>query len=82
MIVYPLEDILRIRDMRVDEAELNVKRLRNELDNAVADVSAQERALDEYRTWRIGEEEKRYETIKKNLCPGRSSRTSERRSPF
>ncbi len=69
MMGYPLEELLRIRKIRVDEAEAEVTRLRHALQAAKSQLTQKEERLQEYTVWRAREEERRYQQIKKNYSP-------------
>ena len=60
---YPLEDLLRVRLFREDNAASEMSRRRTELESARALVVQRSKELEEYVEWRIRREEELYEEI-------------------
>lgn len=60
---YPLQELLRIRELRERNAEVEVKRCKKRLEDAVAALKKRQAELADYTTWRIGEEERLFMEI-------------------
>jgi flagellar biosynthesis chaperone FliJ len=69
---YPLEDLLKIRNIKVDEARTALLGLTNEVASAQKRVEALEKEVAEYHAYRLEEEEQVFNDIKKKryLFPG------------
>lgn len=65
---YPLKDILRIRVLREEKAAENLSRAKLELEKAIKKVKQKQKELENYRVWRVKEEERMFNNIiKKKL---------------
>jgi type III secretion protein O len=64
---YPLSGILFIRDFRLEAASRTLRAAKAALRAAQAEQARREEALSAYRLWRIGEVERRYQSIM-NQC--------------
>lgn len=68
MNAYPLRDILRVRIIRENKAAENLAKAKLELDKAIKKVKQKQKELEDYRIWRVKEEERMFnEIIKKKL---------------
>jgi len=68
MNVYPLKDILRIRVIRENKAAENLVKAKLELEKAIKKVKQKQKELENYRIWRVKEEERMFnDIIKKKL---------------
>lgn len=61
---YALADLLRVREFRENAASREVAAARHRLEAAKNLVQQRIRELDEYRVWRVKEEEARFERIR------------------
>ncbi|WP_446424041.1 type III secretion system stalk subunit SctO [Mailhella sp.] len=60
---YPLESLLSVRHFREEEAKRTVRYAELAVREAEEAVLAQKKALEEFRVWRVQEEERRYDAI-------------------
>jgi hypothetical protein len=60
---YPLQDLLRLRKLREDDASNAVTRARKAVRDAEDALEAQKKALEDYRIYRVKEEDRLYEQI-------------------
>lgn len=66
---YALEDLLRIRTLRENAASEVVTKARRKLEAALKEVERCQRELDDYRVWRVDEEERLYSKVLKQAVP-------------
>ena len=64
---YILEDLLKIRETRVDTAKAEVKTKEYRYEQAVKKVEQKKKELQDYHIWRIQKESALYEGIKNKL---------------
>ena len=60
---YPLEDLLRVRNLREDRAQDEFLKARNRLKEANLALDRATQELEDYKVWLIEEEKRRYDTI-------------------
>ncbi len=60
---YPLEPLLTVRHFRENAAQNLLRRREQEVRDAEALITQRQRELEEYRIWRLEEEERRYGEI-------------------
>ena len=60
---YPLEDLLRVRNFREDNAANELTRRRREVEQAEQLVQQRKKELEEYIQWRIKREEELYQEV-------------------
>jgi chromosome segregation ATPase len=63
MSAYPLQDMLRVRQHREDEANQAVSRARRRLAEARAAVERKQQELKEYAAWRVAEEKRLLDSL-------------------
>lgn len=63
MEVYPLESLLTVRHYREESAKRRVRNAESALREAEENIERKRKELEEYRCWRIEEEDRRYEAI-------------------
>jgi hypothetical protein len=70
-LLYPLQDIVMIREKRQDLAQLDVIRAQHALEQAKRDVIERKKELEEYQKWVVEEEDRRFKGVigKKMLHP-------------
>lgn len=65
--LYPLEELFRIRKIRVDESRVTVVRVTHELESALTVLYRKKKELEEYEKWRVSEEERLFINIKRKI---------------
>lgn len=60
---YPLEDLMRVRRFREDEAATAVTKQRAQVEAAKRAIKARRREMEEYTQWRIRREQELYDEI-------------------
>ena len=60
---YPLEPLLTVRHFREDAAQNALRRAEQAVRDAENLITQRQRELEEYRRWRVDEEERRYSKI-------------------
>lgn len=60
---YPLQDLLKIRQLRERMAQENLIKAQKDLENAFQRVIRKQKALDEFKEWRVDEEDRLYYKI-------------------
>lgn len=60
---YPLEELLRVRRLREDDATNELTRRRREVEQAERMLEQRQRELEEYTAWRIQREAELYEQV-------------------
>lgn len=68
---YVLQDLLNIRELRDDEANQNLLREKNRLDQTLRDLEERKRELEEYIRWRIEKENGIYAALMKQRISSR-----------
>ena len=63
MSAYPLQDMLRVRQHREEEANQAVSRARRRLAEARAAVERKQQELKEYAAWRVAEEKRLLDSL-------------------
>lgn len=61
--LYPLQEIVMIREKRQDLAQMEVIRAQNALERAQKEVVEREKELEEYQKWLREEEDNRFKSI-------------------
>lgn len=67
MSAYPLQDMVRVRSHREEQASQAVTRARRLLEEARAVVLRLQKELDDYRTWRVHEERRLLDSLMRRL---------------
>lgn len=72
MDAYPLESLLSVRHFREEEAKRSVRYAELAVREAEQEVLERQKQLEEYRQWRLEEEERRYDSIMNKIMTMRA----------